>query len=91
MGWSYNFEEELKEFHRVRRELSVTSGCILRIIAPKLLRPALLEEVHQGHPGIVYMKELARASIYGGHNWTMTSTETLKNFILVKIHAPTHQ
>ena len=45
-----------------RDELSLYEGCILwgtRVVVPVAHRDAVLIELHEGHPGMVRMKELA--------------------------------
>lgn len=46
---------------------SLQSGCILRglrVYIPHAFRPAILEELHAGHLGIVKVKALARSLVY---------------------------
>lgn len=46
---------------------SIQSGCILRglrVYIPHAFRPAILEELHAGHMGIVKVKALARGFVY---------------------------
>ena len=53
---------ELKPFYVRRSELSVQDDCILwgsRVIVPPKLRTNILHELHEAHPGIVMMKDLA--------------------------------
>ena len=48
-------------------ELPAIQGCVLwdsRVIIPKSLRSAVLEELHCTHPGMTRMKELARSYIW---------------------------
>nr|XP_006813698.1 PREDICTED: uncharacterized protein K02A2.6-like [Saccoglossus kowalevskii] len=62
-GWPEQVEEQLRPYFRRKQELSVQQGCILwgsRVIIPARAREAILEELHEGHPGIVRMKALAR-------------------------------
>ena len=66
-GWPYRVEESLQPFYQKRDELSVCQGCILRgtrVIIPSNLRHKLLQELHQGHPGMVRMKSLARSYVW---------------------------
>ena len=39
----------------------------LRVIVPKQLQSAVLEELHVSHPGIVRMKELSRRHVWWPH------------------------
>ncbi|MCG8113098.1 MAG: RNase H-like domain-containing protein [Candidatus Thiodiazotropha taylori] len=64
-GWTYKPQDErLKPFYMRRSEISVQQGCLMwgiRVIVPIKLRNKLLEELHNGHIGIVKMKELSRS------------------------------
>ena len=54
---------EFKEYLPVRGELSVTGKLVLRgtrIVIPKQLRCQVLELAHEGHPGIVAIKQCLR-------------------------------
>eukprot|EP00731_Ephydatia_muelleri_P003248 Em0001g3248a len=58
---------DLDPFYRRRDELSCHDGCVLwgqRVIIPAKLQSALLDELHDGHLGVVRMKELARSYIW---------------------------
>ncbi|XP_041376684.1 uncharacterized protein K02A2.6-like [Gigantopelta aegis] len=53
-------------FHR-RNELTVHQGCLLwgmRVIIPHSSRKKILEELHEGHIGVVKMKALARSHVW---------------------------
>lgn len=67
-GWpSHVREETLKPFFIRRTELSVEQGCVLwgiRVIVPPALRQKLLQDLHQGHPGMCRMKALARSYLW---------------------------
>ncbi|KFD58860.1 hypothetical protein M514_00023, partial [Trichuris suis] len=59
--------KQLQPFFNRRNALSVVEGCIMmtdRVVIPKRLQPAILKQLHQGHPGIVQMKAIARSYIY---------------------------
>lgn len=46
---------------------SIQSGCVmrgLRVYIPSIFRPAILQELHAGHLGIVKVKALARGLVY---------------------------
>ena len=50
-----------------KHELSVQDGCVLwgsRIIVPQASHSKVLEELHDGHPGITRMKGLARSLVW---------------------------
>lgn len=67
-GWpSHAKEETLKPFFMRKTKLSVEQGCVLwgmRVIVPPALRPKLLHDLHQGHPGMCHMKALARSYMW---------------------------
>ncbi|XP_030286082.1 uncharacterized protein K02A2.6-like [Sparus aurata] len=67
-GWPCHAKEEtLKPFFMRKTELSVEQGCVLwgmRVIVPPALRPKLLHDLHQGHPGMCRMKALARSYMW---------------------------
>ena len=63
-GWSDNSKggAELSPFFTRRAELSLQDGCILwesRVIVPSRHRKAVLEKLHEAHPGMTQMKGLA--------------------------------
>lgn len=62
-AWPNKVSSELNPF-RLRKDcLSVESDCIFwghRLVIPKLLRPAVLTEIHKTHQGICKMKGVAR-------------------------------
>ncbi|KAK2706425.1 hypothetical protein QYM36_016466 [Artemia franciscana] len=50
-----------------RLELTTESGCILRnerVIIPPVFQNHVINELHQGHPGMVRMKSLARIRVW---------------------------
>ena len=58
---------DLQPFFNRQKELTSTAGCILwgnRVVIPALHRLDIVEELHEGHPGIVRMKALARSHVY---------------------------
>uniref|UniRef100_H3ARH2 Gypsy retrotransposon integrase-like protein 1 n=1 Tax=Latimeria chalumnae TaxID=7897 RepID=H3ARH2_LATCH len=67
-GWpNSKTDAELTPFFLRRHELSVQDGCILRgarIIVPKPGHGAVMEQLHQSHPGITRMKGLARSYMW---------------------------
>ena len=63
-GWKVNREIKLQPYFSRRDQLS--NQCLLwgsRVIIPTALRPKLLEQLHQSHPGITRMKGLARGFV----------------------------
>ena len=66
IGWppKSNLEPQLLPYFRKREELTVHDGCLLwgvRVIVPDKLRRRVLEELHEGHVGVVKMKGLSRS------------------------------
>lgn len=51
-----------------RSELTIHQNCLLlgiRVVIPPSLRGRVLDELHQGHIGVVKMKTLARIMLSG--------------------------
>lgn len=67
-GWPcQEASEELQPYLRRRDELSVLDGCILwgsRVVIPAPGQEAVIQELHETHPGIVRMKSLARSYVW---------------------------
>ena len=66
-GWKETNEEALRTFVQKKDELSVQDGCLLwgcRVIIPSVRREKVLDELHEGHPGVVKMKSLARSIVW---------------------------
>ena len=66
-GWPHTYDTELKPFNVRRNELSLHDGCLmwgLRVIIPLKLRETVLSELHQGHLGVVKMKNIARGYVW---------------------------
>ena len=62
-GWSARIGG-YKPYYERRNELTVHQGCILwgmREVIPNKLQDRVLEELHDGHLGVVKMKALARS------------------------------
>ncbi|XP_060543220.1 uncharacterized protein K02A2.6-like [Pantherophis guttatus] len=58
---------ENEGFVNKRNELFTQGGCLLwgdRVVVPTKLRTRVLELLHEGHPGIVRMKSLARSYVW---------------------------
>ncbi|XP_046373937.2 uncharacterized protein K02A2.6-like [Haliotis rufescens] len=71
-GWPQRdkLDDHYEPYYRVRSELSVMDGCLLRgsrVIIPLKLRSVILSELHQSHPGITRMKGLARSYVWWPH------------------------
>ena len=59
--------EETEPFKQRQTELSIEDGCILwgsRVVLPPRARDKMLTELHNGHPGIAKMKNLARCYVW---------------------------
>ncbi len=66
-GWPSHCSENLKAFVSKQMELSSLDGCVLwgsRVVIPKKGRDAVLQELHNGHPGMSRMKSLARMYVW---------------------------
>ena len=66
-GWPRNVDESLHPYHDRRNELSNLNGSLLwgsRIIVPSKGRQAILDELHETHPGTSKMKALARSYVW---------------------------
>ena len=68
-GWPAELPDtsDMHPFHRRRYELSVEDGCLLRgsrVVVPPKLRSKVVDELHEGHPGIAKMKSLARQYVW---------------------------
>ena len=60
-------DEEIKPFYLKRGELSVYQGCVVwgpRVLIPSKLQNKVLALLHEGHLGIVKMKQIARGLIW---------------------------
>ena len=59
--------EETEPFKQRQTELSIEDGCILwgsRVVLPPRAQNKMLIELHNGHPGIAKMKNLARRYVW---------------------------
>ncbi|XP_060543046.1 uncharacterized protein K02A2.6-like [Pantherophis guttatus] len=68
-GWpeEKDISTEFLPYKRRQNELSGLRGCVLwgdRVIVPNTLRQQTLRLLHDGHPGIVRMKALARSYVW---------------------------
>ena len=62
--WPHTVSDDFQPYYNRRSELSVHLGCLLwgsRVVIPIQGRETLLDELHEGHPGVVRMKALARS------------------------------
>ena len=69
-GWpktQKNLPPELHPFFNRRFQLTIQEGCILcglKVVIPSALKERVLEEIHEGHTGIVKMKSIARIHVW---------------------------
>ncbi|GBO09162.1 Uncharacterized protein K02A2.6 [Araneus ventricosus] len=78
-GWPTDIDENLKDFKRVKDELSVEGNCLLRanrLVIPEIWHDKILELLHNEHPGIFRMKQLARA-----YFWFPKIDQFIENFV----------
>jgi transposase InsO family protein len=72
-GWPTNkstLPEELYTFFEKRSELSVESGVLLwrgRMVIPAALQTITLHQLHESHPGVSAMRELAKFYVWWSH------------------------
>ena len=67
LGWPSDGDPDLEPYSSRRLELSSFEGCIMwgtRIVIPPPGRQAVLQELHEGHPGISRMRALARMYVW---------------------------
>lgn len=66
-GWPDEIPNEFKIWYRRRESLSVEENCVLfddRVWIPTDLRRKVLETLHEGHRGVVKMKDMARKILF---------------------------
>ena len=68
-GWpdSISAQPTLRPFFERKLELSVYQGCILwgsRVVIPEDYREHVLQQLHEGHPGVTRMKSLTRMYVW---------------------------
>ena len=66
-GWPAQCPPELAPFAKRRSELSMHGGCVLwgsRVVVPEQGRKSILQQLHEGHPGMSRMKSLARMYVW---------------------------
>ncbi|XP_026569427.1 uncharacterized protein K02A2.6-like, partial [Pseudonaja textilis] len=67
-GWpETQYTSDFTPFKIRKQELSSLQGCLLwgtRVVIPATLRVPILKVLHEGHPGIVRMKALARSYVW---------------------------
>ncbi|XP_052133101.1 uncharacterized protein K02A2.6-like [Frankliniella occidentalis] len=70
---------DLKTYFDVRYALSLENNCILlgdRVVVPPTLHKKILQNLHDGHPGMVRMKLRARSIM-----WWPTITKDIEDFV----------
>jgi len=66
-GWPVKFSPEMKPYWTRREQLIIENNILLwgmRVVVPASLRSKVLEELHEGHPGMNKMKQLARSHVW---------------------------
>lgn len=67
-GWPTLINDAtLQKLHRRRDAITCVSGCMFysdRVIIPFQLQSRVLKQLHEGHPGMVRMKALARSFVF---------------------------
>ncbi|XP_047543257.1 uncharacterized protein K02A2.6-like [Vanessa atalanta] len=66
-GWPPAVDKEYNAYFRRKENICIDQGCLLwgyKIIIPRTLQNAILKEIHDGHPGIVKMKQIARNYVW---------------------------
>ena len=66
-GWPSRCDPSLAVYSSKRNELSIHQGCIMwgsRVVVPSRGRKAVLQELHEGHPGMTRMKSLSRMYVW---------------------------
>ena len=60
-------DKDFQPYHQRREELSLQDGCILWgnwVVVPETAHQQILDELHEGHPGISRMKGIARGIVW---------------------------
>ena len=66
-GWKEVKDPAMKPYLQRQSELSIQDGCLLwgnHVIIPPVAHQQILNELHEGHPGISRMKSLARSFVW---------------------------
>ena len=66
-GWPEEIPDTLKPYYQRRSELTTEGDTLLwgtRVVIPLPLRDTILKDLHQGHPGIIRMKAIARSYLW---------------------------
>ena len=60
------FIKELQPYKHRENELSTENGCVMwgmRVVVPQTLHSQVLKSLHSNHPGITWMKAIARSYV----------------------------
>ena len=71
-GWKGPTDDALQPYARRKNKLSVQDGCLLwgnRVVVPPRGRSKVIDELHEGHPGMTRMKQLARSFVWWPSIW----------------------
>ena len=66
-GWPVVYENELEPFYRRKDELTIQDGCLMWgswVLIPPKHQTQVLDELHDGHLGVVKMKALAQSYVW---------------------------
>ena len=66
-GWPVKFVPEMKQCWTRLDQLTIENNNLLwgmRAVVPASLRSKVLQELHEGHPGMNKLKQLARSHVW---------------------------
>jgi hypothetical protein len=67
-GWPQAYKnDELAPYYARRDELTVSQGCLMwgiRVVIPIKLCSQVLDQIHEGHLGVVKMKSFTRSLVW---------------------------
>ena len=66
-GWPATVTTDLQPYHQKQAELGLEAGCVFcgtQVVIPTQLRSQVLAELHNSHPGIVWMKGLPWSRVW---------------------------
>ena len=69
-GWRRSPNDQTEPYYLCKDELSIQDGCLLRgsrVTVPPAGRQAVLELLHESHPGVSRMRSLARSYVWWPH------------------------